>query len=529
MFPMEERHVTGSIQAVSEKTETRSPAAARITEQLTDQIGTHKYDMWFANTELRVNGRQVEVATDSDFVAKWIDDHFSHELKGAARQTLGEEAEITVRVAPDLRGRTDRDDPRRQEAAPDGTGHPGRVSTSPHPETFDSHRPRGGSANRNRSSFRRLEDFVVGSCNRLAYTAACRLAQERSALGLSPMFVHGGCGLGKTHLLQGVCRRHIELTGDTQGVRYVTGEQFTNEYIAAVRDDKIERFRRRMRRLDLLAIDDVHFLANKVRTQNEFLHTIDEIGLTGSRIILASDEHPRHIKRLSQALVSRFLSGMVVQIEPPHRQTRIELAHRLAAARGLKVNDAAAEMIASHCVTSVRELEGAVTKLSALAAIARSTSSAASAPLFNGPAADSGAGGLQEIGTAMTQQLFRDRSSGTAGPIRLAIIVDVVCQRLNVQKTDLTGSSRHRRVVLARGLVAHLARELTTHSYPEIAQALGRTHHSTIHTAARRLRRQLEEDYMVTLPGTDSPIEIKEVVDQLIGAIRQAALTQPQC
>jgi len=269
--------------------------------------------MWFGHARLRVEGQTVEVATDSQFVARWIDTHFSGELEDVARETLGSQAEIAVHVAPDVCGRRDekrngdsRPDPERPAHAGPGAAEAPRRAADTLPSPAEAQM-------RNRRTFRRLEDFVVGPSNGLAHSAACRIAQPTDAVGCSPTFIHGGCGLGKTHLLQGICRRYAELTERPSAVRYVTGEQFTNEYITALRNNTIDRFRRKARRLELLAIDDVHFLANKHRTQNEFLHTIDEIGLTGSRIVLASDEHPRHIGRFSQALISRFLSGMVVQ------------------------------------------------------------------------------------------------------------------------------------------------------------------------------------------------------------------------
>ncbi|UCD76376.1 MAG: AAA family ATPase [Phycisphaerales bacterium] len=511
--------MAGSHQAITTRSTTAHPTARCFTEKLADRIGSHKYDMWFGHAELRVDGQTVEVATDSQFVARWIDAHFSRDLRGVAREMLGEQAEITVHVAPDVCGRRDGARPSGHRTSPEKPHRTGPgVSELPRGGAPDLPcRSEGHRGNRRR--FRQLEDFVVGPSNRLAFAAACRIAQQSDALGCSPMFIHGGCGLGKTHLLQGICRRYASLTGYRSAVRYVTGEQFTNEYIAAVRNNTLDRFRRKVRRLDLLAIDDVHFLANKLRTQNEFLHTIDEIGLTGSRIVLASDEHPRHIKRFSQALISRFLSGMVVQIDPPHRQTRLELIHRLAPVRRLKVNDAAAELIASRCLGSVRELEGAITKLSALATLA---ASAPDVPLNNiCRRADSP--GLREVGTTLVQQLFRNESRNSTGPIRMATVVEVVCRSLGVQRNDLMGSSRHRRVVLARGLVAHLARELTTHSYPEIAEALGRVHHSTIHTAAQRLRKQLEQNVAVNPGGGEEPMELKELVDQTARAIRQAA------
>jgi chromosomal replication initiator protein len=486
-------------------------AVRQIGRRLAAQIGTHKYDMWFGHTQLHVEGTRLEVATDSPFVAQWIGAHFADELKGAAREALGSKARIDVRVAPEL-------SPRHLARDPEGPDRPPRGQGGRDEATLRHHRaPSAKRRDRRRApSLRRLDEFIVGESNRLAYSAARRLIEDPEALPISPLFVHGDCGVGKTHLLQGICQHFARLSDRPQAVRYVTGEQFTNEYIAAIRAGSIDGFRCRIRKLDLLAIDDIHFLSNKVRTQSEFLHTLDAIDLTGARIVLASDEHPRLIKRFSQALISRFLSGMVVRIDRPDRTTRLEIVKRLAATRRLRMSEAAIDTIASRCVGSVRELEGAVTKLAALHSLAADgTPDGKDRP--GGPEAMG-----QEIGLVLTEQLFKDHGWQPPTPVRLGTVIEMICQRLAVSRADLMGSSRHRRVVLGRALVAYLGREMTTHSYPEIAAGLGRSYHSTIHTAEQRLRRQMAEEHMVDLGEAQHPMPLKELVDQLRHEIMKA-------
>jgi chromosomal replication initiator protein len=501
--------------ASKEQTSPSSATARRISRQLASRIGPHKFDMWFGNAKLQVDGRRVEVATDSSFVAKWIDAHFSDDLKGVATEALGPEALIDVRVAPDMFGRDDRPEAARHVANSDAIGP--RSDRAPaehrrrHVRIERDRRP----AARRRPSLRRLDEFVVGQANRLAYSAACRLSEEQDPLGVSPLFIHGECGLGKTHLLQGICHRFLSHAGRNLSVRYVTGEQFTNEYIASIRNNTIDDFRKRIRKLDLLAIDDVHFLSNKVRTQSEFLHTLDAIDLTGSRVVLASDEHPRLIKKFSQALISRFLSGMVVQIGRPDRETRIAIVRRLAQVRNLPMHEAAMEAVAARCVGSVRELEGAVTKLAALHSVAGEM--AGECPDAAPPAGD-------KVGLVLVEQLFKDRGWQPPTPVRMGTVIDVICHRLGVGRADLMGSSRHRRMVLGRALVAYLGREMTTHSYPEIARALGRSYHSTIHTAEQRLRRQMKENQMVEAGQAERQLPLRELVDQLRHEIRRATV-----
>ena len=342
-----------------------------------------------------------------------------------------------------------------------------------------------------------LDEFVVGGSNRLAHSAACRLAESDDLRGLSPLFIHGECGVGKTHLLQGICRRFIERTGSSARVRYVTGEQFTNEFIAALRTGSIESFRQRVRKLALLAIDDVHFLANKVKTQSEFQCTLDAIDFGGARVAMASDNHPNHIRRFSQSLISRFVSGMVVRVERPERELRCALIRRLAERRNLRLSQAAIDELAAQGGPSVRELEGTLTRLAAWRALAQT------------PAGDG------EIGMLLVQQVLREDRVRPAHIVRIGSVIDAVCQRLSVTKADLVGTSRHKRVVVGRSMIAFLARELTTMSFPEIAQALGRENHSTVHTADQRLRRQMQEDQHLELDGSNSTTSLRELADLL--------------
>ncbi|MCA9286192.1 MAG: ATP-binding protein [Phycisphaerales bacterium] len=485
--------------ASSPQDRVEAPSTVRTTEHrdpdgperaLTDAIGQHRYDMWFAETaRLETIASGLLVVASSPFVADWIAGHFRAELEALARRYGG--ADATVRIEVDS-----------ERFAPSVAAAPAI------PTPAATMRPR-----RAASGDRRLDDFVVGPSNHLAYDAVVRLA-ECSDAGAGSLFIHGGCGVGKTHLLKGLCHRR-RAHFPNQRVRYTTGEQFTNEYIAAVRNGRIDVFRERVRRLDLLAIDDVHFLSNKTATQSEFLHTIDAIDLTGARVALASDEHPRQIRSFSQSLVSRFLSGMVVRVDRPDRDMRIHLIRRAAAARGLRIAAAAEEAIASNFAASAREIEGAITKLAALMHV-------------HGGAGDASAGGAgpgqAEIGMVLVQHLLTDQTPRSAGPVRFATIQAHVCERLAVDRGELIGAGRHRRVVLARGVVAYLARELTTMSFPEIARGLGRKNHSSVHTADQRVRRQIAEGQAVETGTGAQPMAITEMLDQLRHAIRVGAV-----
>ena len=497
-----------------------------FSDRLVDRIGKHRFGMWFDHTtKIEITGTRIDVAAQSQFVADWIRRHFGEDLEAVARETLGTSASVGLHVAPEV-FRRDGIDGQQGDTTPDSTsplepangtqgdadarGPRSRSSVhAPSQEDVQRYGPRSRRrSNDRRQMLRQLPSFVIGGSNRLAYQASLSMAEEHEAAP-KMLFLHGECGIGKTHLLQGVIEQRIRASKNaisSRRVRYVTGEEFTNEYIAAVRGGKIDGFRNRIRQLDLLAIDDIHFLSNKTATQNEFLHTLDAINLSGASIVLASDEHPRQIGRFSASLTSRFLAGMVVRIGRPDIQMREELVRRLAEERDLQLTEAAARLLAGRFSGSVRELNGALMKLAALRRL------------------DGARGGA--VGAIMVEQMFEGESApGPRTPVRLGEIIDSICQRLGIEPDELLGRGRHRRVVLARSLVVHLARSLTTLSFPEIARGLGRENHSTVHTAARRIEADLaadeaamgDKDYTprpLPLPD-DAEITLRELVEQL--------------
>ncbi len=396
----------------------------------------------------------MRVLARSPFEAEVLSRRFGSAMREAASANGGVEFEVGVR----------------EGGAPPSPPGPGAVPTpDPEGERRPSRPLRTGAALRH--SF---DDFVVGSSNRLAHGAALRLAEEGAGCPLSPLFLHGPCGTGKTHLLQSLARRVKRLRPGAR-VRYTTGEAFTNAFIGAVRENRIGAFHAEHRKLDLLCIDDVHFLASKTATQTELLHTLDSLALGGAAIAMASDEHPSSFASFSKELVSRFVAGMVVGVDPPDRGLRLELVTALAARRGVMLDRAGAELIASRTAGSVRDLEGAVVRVEAVAKLLEKDR----------------AGGCVSM-SAIRQALRLGSSTGPTKPVRAETIIAACAERLGVDVSDVLGRSRHRRVVAARSLAALLSRKLTTLSFPELAVKLGRPNHSSVVTACQRLQRRLD-------------------------------------
>lgn len=475
---------------------------SRIADSLRKQLGTQKYAMWFdgsADFHYHADDHKLTVTVPTQFACNWIGRHFGSDLRAAARATTGEQVELDLRV--------------RQAPAnvPTGPAVPAPVevpvihsdsSTSSNSAVLHKRAiapviaqpPRHAAQSRYKH---RLSQFVTGPSNQLAYAAAQRAADLYDPTSNHPLFLYGICGVGKTHLLQGICAQAKQQHPGAK-VLYLTAEQFTNDFITAVREKKLEAFRRRIRRLDLLAIDDVHFLACKEKTQSEFLCCFEENELAGARILLASDRPPKQINSFSEALKSRCVRGLVVEMKEPDHSTRRAVLTELARRKGLVLQPAVLDLLGTRYEGSVRDIEGVLSQLHALVSLpSRGRSASPDRPMI--------------VGRELVEQLPDFATPIVRKPIRFGTIVKVVCERLGVEPNQLASSSRHKFLVLARSLSVYLARELTTMSYPEIAHAMGRKNHSTVITADQRLRRQIQADQPIMLPagaGSVTPSEL---------------------
>jgi chromosomal replication initiator protein len=416
----------------------------RILAALQARIGPRKFNAWFKHgTRVNVEDGRVKLLVPNTFVANWIETHYQGEIAAAAAEEADAEGPILVTVDPQLNGQVRKRQLDMQADIVTRTAEGRTRRTSPEATRTLRHK---------------LETFVVGESNKLAYSAATMMAGA-SKPAFNPMFVHGPCGVGKTHLLQGVCNAFSKVRRGGRPVawRYVTAEEFTNEYITALRRKRIDAFRERYRRLDLLAIDDVHFLAAKKATQDEFLHTFNAIESAGRRLVMASDAHPKLVGDLNEQLVSRFLAGMVVRTGPPELATRMEILRRNARKMKLHIPTDVLEYIAVHVRGSVRELEGTLVKLGALAS------------LSGGPVTP------QTAAEALADHLARSGSARTVGDIEA-----VVATFFGVTPADIHSSRRTKTVSAARMVAMYLARRHTQMSYPEIGRYMGKNHSSVV-------------------------------------------------
>jgi chromosomal replication initiator protein len=432
------------------KTSVESPCSNKdvlrqVFGTLQDRIGPQKFNAWFKHgTEVTFEDGHIKVAVPNPFVANWIEQHYQEALADSVETHTAHRLPVVVMIDPNLSSKCSK---RKLDTQAEivSRATQGRAKH---------HRPIEPPAIKHT-----LEDFVVGTSNQLAYHAAIATVAgaERH---FSQLFIHGPCGVGKTHLLQGICNRLArQKPGNDKPLkwRYVTGEQFTNEFISSIRAKAGGRFRQRYRNLDILAIDDVHFLAAKRATQDEFLHTFNAIESAGKQILLASDAHPRLVGEMHEQLVSRFLAGMVVKIDAPDKETRIEILQKKAQAMRLKLPRDVQDYIAMHIRGSVRELEGTLVKLSALAAL------------------ENGNVTLELARDALADHLARTDSAITLGGIEA-----VVAAFFGITPADIHSSRRTRTVSTARMIAMHLGRTHTQMSYPEIGRFMGKNHSSVV-------------------------------------------------
>ncbi len=460
------------------------------------RVGRQRFDVWFQkSTRLDLRGDRLEIAVANDFIGEWIGRHFTQPIQEAASEVLGCSLPLKFRVTPDLFEATPVAPPTNMRSGPS------EVKARAVP-AVDISAPRTANQGFDAPLTRRprlrhdLSSYVVGSGNQMAYQCAAHVA-EFPGSEYNPLFIHGNVGLGKTHLLQGLCKEYARRHPTGRWI-YLTGEQFTNEFLMALRSNRLDGFRRRMRDLDLLVIDDVHFLGGKRATQEEFLHTFNAIEAVGKQVVLASDNHPKLIESFGESLVSRFVSGMVVRVDPPTLANRKELATVISQRSNIKLSQEVIDWVAARVTQNVRELEGAITRIRANVELTG-----------------------REPNVELARECLLDLDRAHAAPIQPEMIMDTICEFFALERKDLMSGRRQRTVSLARSVAMYLIRKTSKLSFPEIANRLGKRNHSTVISACRRVEKALQRDEMVT--WTSSVGEREEKAQDLVNRLEEQA------
>jgi len=330
-----------------------------------------------------------------------------------------------------------------------------------------------------------FETFVIGSSNRFTHAAAVAVA-EAPAKAYNPLFIYGDSGLGKTHLLHAMGHYAKRLVPGLK-VRYVSSEEFTNDFINSLRDDKMHAFQSRYRSVDLLLIDDIQFLERAERTQEEFFHTFNTLHNANKQIVISSDRSPRQLSTLEDRLRTRFEWGLITDVQAPDLETRIAILRKKAAQEGMNPPPEVLEFIASKIQSNIRELEGALIRVTAFASLNK-----------------------QDVEMKLAETVLKDLISDSDAPeITAATIMAVASEYFTVDIDDLVSASRSRELVNARQIAMYLCRELTDLSLPKIGELFGGRDHTTVMHAERKIRGLMTERLSVYNQITEMTSRIK--------------------
>ncbi len=395
----------------------------------------------------------LKVGVPNLFIKGWMEEKFAQAVQEAAQKACGWKGEVLFSVASDLF-----QDMRAEEAVARSEPSPAAAET---PAT----RVEPQEANPRMC----LDDFVVAQCNQLAYAAAMEVCFQFEP-AFNRLFIHGGVGLGKTHMLQGMWQKLRDQTCDGQAI-YTTAEKWTNHYIYALTSNRLEGFRQKYRTVKYLLIDDVHFLKNKQGIQEEFLHTFDALDSSNKRIILASDSHPHDLEHVTKNLITRFLSGMVAKLDAPDEATRERILRTKMRRTRYRLPDDVLAYMAEYADVNIRELEGLVTKIVALASLNR-------AP----------------ITVDLARECMADLSHTRSAVVTIKDIEHEVSEATGVTRSEMHSKRRTRLVSRARHICMYLSRQLTHKSCRDIGSHFGGMKHSSVLSACKSMQERLEED-----------------------------------
>ena len=433
---------------------------SEVSSRLRGALNETTYRTWFDHVDgSHLTDEEFVLTVPNAFARDWIEGHFLGLIRAAVSDATGHERRVQLQIVESAEEPASPADTHKREALVGGLN----------PKyTFDS--------------------FVIGSSNRFAHAAALAVA-EAPAQAYNPLFIYGGTGLGKTHLLQAVAQYVGEHQGELS-VRYVTSETFMNDFINSLRDKRIEGFKQRYRTYDVLLIDDVQFFEHKERIQEEFFHTFNSLYEAGSQIVMSSDRPPRDIATLEERLRSRFEWGLITDVQPPDLETRIAILRKKVKTDGINVPDPQVlTFIASRVSTNIRELEGALTRVVAFSSLTG-----------------------RAMSVELAQDVLRDVfPQGEAAEVSIKRIQELVSERFSLSLDELCGDKRSQNIVYPRQVAMYLSRELTDSSLPKIGREFGGRDHTTVIHATSKIARLIREDRSVYNLVQELTARVKQV------------------
>jgi chromosomal replication initiator protein len=450
---------------------------------LADSTVTPQQRAWLRTTRpLGLLDGTALLAAPNDFTKDVLETRLRPMITTALSELLGREIRVAVTVEPAAEDET-------APAQEDNDGLSEDTMTGmawPPPTTFGGGRTAAKAEPARLNPKYTFETFVIGAGNRFAHAAAVAVA-EAPAKAYNPLFIYGDSGLGKTHLLHAIGHYAQRLFQNAR-VRYVSSEEFTNDFINSLRDDKQSAFQRRYRDNDLLLVDDIQFLESKERTQEEFFHTFNTLHNANKQIIISSDRPPKQLSTLEDRLRTRFEWGLITDVQPPDLETRIAILRKKSAQDRLNAPPDVLEFIASKIQSNIRELEGALIRVTAFASLNR-----------------------QGVDLALAEIVLKDLIADDDRPeITAATIIAATAEYFGITIEDLCGQSRSRVLVTARQIAMYLCRELTDLSLPKIGQTFGGRDHTTVMHADRKIRSLMAERRQIYNQVTELTNRIKQ-------------------
>lgn len=450
-----------------EKEKTLLKVWEKIKEFIRERIGETLFKAWFSYLIVKEKDSSCLVLElPNKFFCDWFKENYYSLIKEQFKDILNKEIKIDFQINPQI-----------------------RIS-----EEKSSHLKESKCLITKESSMLSLglnsrftfENFVIGNCNRFAHAASLAIA-ESPAKAYNPLFIYGGVGLGKTHLIQAICHYIIQKQPHKYFIRYISSETFTNELIDAIQHHSTAKFRTRYRNVDILVIDDIHFIAGKESTQEEFFHTFNTLYDSHKQIIISSDRPPREISRLEERLISRFGWGLITDLHPPDLETRIAILRKKVEREPVKVPDEVINFIAETVKTNIRELEGALIRIVAYSLLEE-----------------------KSVSLELTREVLKDTLKGTIKLITIDLIQKKVAEDFNLNLLEIKTKKRNKNIVLVRQIAMYLCRELTNFSLPEIGEYFGGMDHTTVLYAYNKIKNFIDKNR-----------DFKKRVDRIIEVIKQ--------
>ncbi len=434
-------------------------------EIIEDNISYQKYKSWFEPIKpLKLDGDTLTIQVPSQFWYEWLEEHYYNMLRSTIAKVLGDEGKLEYSV---LVERSDRFEDNRTVRLPQQPMPPQKPQEM---NTFTDYHPgkienpfvipgiRKTNIDSNLNSNYVFDRYIEGDCNRLARSAAMAIADNPGKNSFNPLFVYGGTGLGKTHLIQSIGNKVKHLFGDELAVLYVSSESFTNEFVQAIRNNRASQFSTFYRNIDVLIIDDIQFFSGKEKTQEEFFHIFNALHQDGKQIILSSDRPPKDIPDIEERLISRFSWGLSADLQIPEYETRYAILERKAGDNGINLDPNIIEFIAYNFKSNVRDLEGAIIKLLATASLKH----------------------VDEIDLQMAKTVLKDMVKSSNSQISIEFIQNYVCEYFGIDTNKVREKTRKQEIVEARQIAMFLAKKYTKSSLKTIGLQFGGRDHSTV-------------------------------------------------